>query len=232
MAKFCTKCGASVTDETKFCPACGTEIAAAEEVVAEAQAAETPVENAATETAEPAKRTVSFEVPDVKAAISKLDQAKVKKYGTIGAIAVAAIVVVIVALSLIFPSPKAVVRKGINAVVQGNATKLASVMPPFLFDGDYMDKEDWIDEMEEELEDADMDDYEFEIKKITKMSTSDKKNLKEVLKYLEDYLDDFDAKDVTDYKTAKIRVDDGDDKETLEYSLIKYKGRWYLWFGM
>jgi uncharacterized membrane protein YvbJ len=224
MAKFCTKCGASVEDDVKFCPTCGAEINQPEQVEAQAE------ENvAAPENAEPAKRTVSFEVPDVKAAVSKLDKAKVKKYGIIAGIAVAAIVAVIIILSLIFPSPKAVVKKGLNAIAEGNATKLASVIPPFIFESDDMDKEEWIEMMEEALEDANMEDVEYEIKKIDKMSSSDKKALKEIFEELEDYIDDFDAKDITDFKTAKVRLDDGDDKYTHEYNLIKYKGRWYLW---
>jgi hypothetical protein len=223
MAKFCTKCGASVEDDVKFCPTCGAEINQPEQVEAQAENVAAP------ETAEPAKRTVSFEVPDVKAAVSKLDKAKVKKYGIIAGIAVAAIVAVIIILSLIFPSPKAVVRKGMNAMIEGNATKLASVLPPFIFESDEMDKDDWIEMMEEELEDADMEDVEYEIKKIDKMSSSDKKMLKETFEYLEEYLDDFDAKDVTDFKVAKVKIDDGDDKYTEEYYLIKYKARWYVW---
>ena len=223
MSKFCKNCGASLEDNTKFCSNCGTEVSACEDAPVQEN-----VEAPAAEGAAPAKRKLSFNIEDIKAYFSNIDKPKAIKLGSIAAAVVVAIVAIIVAISLIFPGPEAVVKKALNAAIDGNAKAFVSVVPPFLFE-DKDEKEDAIDSLDDALDDAEIDDIEFEIKKVTKMSSSDKKSLKEDLEDTEDYLDDFDADDVTDFKTVKVRIDDGDDKHTIDIDVIKYKGRWYIW---
>ena len=192
---------------------------------------ETPVQetvDAPAAEAAPAKRTISFEVPDFKALVSNIDKPKAIKIGSIAAAAVAAIIVIIVAISLIFPSPEAIVKKALNAAIDGNAKTFISAVPPFLFE-DKDEKEDAIDSLQDALEDAELEEVEFEIKKVSSMSSSDKKDLKEDLEDMEEYLDDFDADDVTGFKTVKVRIDDGGEKNTIEIDVIKYKGRWYVY---
>ena len=221
MSKFCKNCGASLEDNTKFCSSCGTEVSACEDAPVQEK-----VEAPAAEGAAPAKRKLSFNIEDIKAYVSNIDKPKAIKLGSIAAAVVAAIIAIIVAISLIFPSPEAVVKKALNAAIDGNAKAYVNLLPPFLFE-DEDDKEYIIELYEIAFED--MEDMEFEIKKVSKMSSSDKKNIKEALEEMEDYLDDFDADDVTDFKVVKVRIDDGDEKSTEDMSVIKYKGRWYLW---
>lgn len=220
MSKFCKNCGASLEDNTKFCSNCGTEVSACEDAPVQEN-----VEAPAAEGAAPAKRKLSFNIEDIKAYVSNIDKPKAIKLGSIAAAVVVAIVAIIVAISLIFPSPEAVVKKALNAAIDGNAKAYVNLLPPFLFE-DEDEKEDMIELYETIFEN--MEDMEFEIKKVSKMSSSDKKDIKENLEEMEDYLDDFDADDVTDFKVVKVRIDDGDDKSTRDMNVIKYKGRWYL----
>ena len=223
MSKFCKNCGASLEDNTKFCSNCGAEVSAYEDAPAQEN-----VEAPAAEGAAPAKRKLSFNIDDIKAYVSTIDKPKAIKLGSIAAAVVVAIIAIIVAISLIFPGPEAVVKKALNAAIDGNAKTFISVVPPFLFE-DKDEKEDAIDSLDDAFDDAELEDIEFEIKKVSKMSSSDKKNLKEGLEEMEDYLDDFDADDVTDFKTVKVKISDGGDNKTVEIDVIKYKGRWYLW---
>ena len=221
MSKFCKNCGASLEDNTKFCSNCGAEVSACEDAPVQEN-----VEAPAAEGAAPAKRKLSFNIEDIKAYVSNIDKPKAIKLGSIAAAVVAAIIAIIVAISLIFPSPEAVVKKALNAAIDGNAKAYVNLLPPFLFE-DEDDKEYIIELYEIAFED--MEDMEFEIKKVSKMSSSDKRALKERLEDLEEDFDDFDASDVTDFKIVKVRIDDGDEKSNEDIKVIKYKGRWYLW---
>ena len=221
MSKICKNCGASLEDDMKFCSNCGAKAPATEETSVQ-ETVDAPVAEAA-----PAKRTISFEVPDFKALVSNIDKPKAIKIGSIAAAAVASVIVIIVAISLIFPSPKAVVKKALNAAIDGNAKTFISVVPPFLFE-DSDEKKDAIDSLDDALDDAELEDIEFEIKKVSKMSSSDKKSLKEDLEEKEEYLDDFDSDDVTDFKVVKVKIFDGDTKNPIDIDVIKYKGRWYI----
>ena len=214
MSKFCNKCGASFDDDALFCPVCGAPV-------------EAPVEAPVAEEAAPEKRTVSFEVPDVKAIAGKMGKDKIVKIGIIAGAALTGLIVLIVALSLIFPSPKAVVKKYMRGMINGNAKAVVSTMPPFMFE-DKDDKEDAIEMYEEVLDYIEMDDVKYEIKDVSKMSSSDKKDLKKALENYEDINDDFDADKVKGFKVVEVKVKDGDEKKTVEFSLIKYKGRWYI----
>lgn len=220
MSKFCKNCGASLEDNTKFCSNCGTEVSACEDAPVQEN-----VEAPAAEGAAPAKPKLSFNIEDIKAYVSTIDKPKAIKLGSIAAAVVVAIIAIIVAISLIFPGPEAVVKKALNAAIDGNAKAYVNLLPPFLFE-DEDEKEDMIELYETIFEN--MEDMEFEIKKVSKMSSSDKKDIKEGLEEMEDYLDDFDADDVTDFKVVKVRIDDGDDKSTRDMNVIKYKGRWYI----
>ena len=221
MSKFCKNCGASLEDNTKFCSNCGAEVSACEDAPVQEN-----VEAPAAEGAAPAKPKLSFNIEDIKAYVSTIDKPKAIKLGSIAAAVVAAIIAIIVAISLIFPSPEAVVKKALNAAIDGNAKAYVNLLPPFLFE-DEDDKEYIIELYEIAFED--MEDMEFEIKKVSKMSSSDKRALKERLEDLEEDFDDFDASDVTDFKIVKVRIDDGDEKSNEDIKVIKYKGRWYLW---
>lgn len=230
MAKFCANCGATLADESKFCPTCGAKV---KPVEAEEQIPQTEeTANGAAASAEPVTRTVSVKVPNFKAIIDKIGMEKVKLIGIIGGAAIAVIVVISILISVLFPSPKAILKKGLDAMVDSNARQLVNVLPSFIYDMDEdMTKNDYIEMLEESMEDSYMEDVKYEIRKIEDASSSEKKSLKEGFELLEEINDDFDASDITGYKKAKVRFDDGDDTYTREFTLIKYKGKWCLWIS-
>ena len=230
MAKFCVNCGATLADESKFCPTCGAKV---KPVEAEGQIPQTEeAVNGAAASEGTATRTVSVKVPDFKALIDKIGMDKIKLYGIIGGAAIAVIVVISILISVLFPSPKAILKKGLDAMVDSNARQLVSVLPSFIYElDDDLTKNDYIEILEESMEDSYLEDVKYEIRKIEDASSSEKKSLKETFEYLEEINDDFDASDITGYKKAKVRIDDGDDTYTKEFILIKYKGKWCLWIS-
>lgn len=255
MSKICTNCGASVADEAAFCPTCGAGMNNPAEAPSQPPQGNGyyqqppqgngyyqqpqgnmyaqqnyPPNNQAAPGPNPVISFANKCINDAKAFANKLGKEKLIKYSIIGASAlVALIVAIVVVVNLLFPSPEAVLKKGLNAAINGNAEQLVSVLPPFLLETDDMDKEDFIEELEEEFEDSEYEDIEYKIKSIKKVSSSEKKSLKSALKLYEDLTDNFDADQVTDFMVAEVRIDDGGDKSTVDIPLIKYKGRWYLW---
>lgn len=230
MAKFCANCGATLADESKFCPTCGAKVKTVEPVEEIPQTEE--VVNGAAASAGTATRTVSVKVPDFKAIIDKIGMEKVKLFGIIGGAAIAVIVVISILISVLFPSPKAILKKGLDAMVDSNARQLVSVLPSFIYElDDDLTKNDYIEILEESMEDSYLEDVKYEIRKIEDVSSSEKKSLKENFEYLEEINDDFDASDITGYKKAKVRIDDGDDTYTKDFILIKYKGKWCIWIS-
>ena len=120
------------------------------------------------------------------------------------------------------------VEKALNAVMKGKAKTLVTTIPPFVFT-DEDAKNEAIDEFDNMLDDAELDDIEFEIMDVSKMSSTDRDSLMNDLKYYKENIADFDIDDITDFKTVKVRIDDGDHRITVELDLIKYKGKWYIW---
>lgn len=223
MSKICVNCGAEMLDEAKFCPACGTEVKPAE--FAE-QVSVNEEAQGATATADPSlTSTVSLKVPNVKAIAEKVGMEKIKKFGIIGGAAVAAIIVISILISVIFPSPKAVLKKGLDAIVDCDAKQFVSVLPSFYFEMDEnMDKSDYIDMLEESMEDSYMEGAEYRIVKIEDATSSEKREIKKRFEYLEEIIDDFDVEDIKGVKIAKVKMDG----QTQEMTLIKYKGKWCL----
>ena len=225
MSKICANCGAELLDDSKFCPTCGTEVKPAEFAEQVIKNEET-VSDATTANAQPElTSTVSIKVPNVKAIADKVGMDNIKKYGIIGAAVVAAIIVISILISVIFPSPKAVLKKGLDAIIDCDAKQFVSVLPSFYFEMDEdMDKSDYIDMLEESMEDSDMEGAEYRIVKIEDATSSEKREIKKRFEYLEEIIDDFDAEDIKGVKIAKVKIDG----KTQEMTLIKYKGKWCL----
>lgn len=225
MSKICANCGAELLDDSKFCPTCGTEVKPAEFAEQVIKNEET-VSDATTANAQPElTSTVSIKVPNVKAIADKVGMDNIKKYGIIGAAVVAAIIVISILISVIFPSPKAVLKKGLDAIIDCDAKQFVSVLPSFYFEMDEdMDKSDYIDMLEESMEDSDMEGAEYRIVKIEDATSSEKREIKKRFEYLEEIIDDFDAEDIKGVKIAKVKIDG----KTEEMTLIKYKGKWCL----
>ena len=211
-------------DDSKFCPVCGAEVKS-QEATEQVAKGEQPQGDNTTDAAPELTSTVSIKVPNVKAIANKVGTDNIKKYGIIGAAAVAAIIVISILISVIFPGPKAVLKKGLDAIVDCDAKKFVSVLPSFYFEMDEdMDKSDYIDMLEESMEDSDMEGAEYRIVRIEDATSSEKREIKKRFEYLEEIIDDFDAEDIKGVKIAKVKIDG----KTEEMTLIKYKGEWCL----
>ena len=224
------------------------EQAPAEEVAVEATPAEetpaktvvpeeTPVVQAPTEEA-PAQEAPAVETEGknfFKKAMAKIDPilAKLKitrSQALIGVgVAIAAIIVISILLTLIFPSPKAVVKKMFNGIVDEDAKAVVSCMPAYLWDNDREEKADLIDSLDAAFEKADLN-FTYEINKIGKYDDAEVEELLEELEDMEKLYKKFDADKVTDYREVLVKIlyeKDGDESHTwARFTLIKYKGQW------
>ena len=97
---FCSNCGKEVDINEAFCPECGTRM---EEV------ADNTYYQPETETVPEAPNYKKFIIP--------------------GVVVVAVIAVVVVLFSLFGSSPEKVVKKALNAMQDGNAKKIVSLIP-------------------------------------------------------------------------------------------------------
>lgn len=207
MARQCTNCGVQNDDSTVFCTNCGTPLQ------------------------EPAQAPQPQNKLDEILAKLKLSRPQAKKYGIMAIAAIAVIIVAVILINVIFPGPKAVVKKFLNAVEKGNAKAIVNCMPSFMWE-DEDEKDEMIEELEEMYEDYEIESVEYEIKEVKKLSNKDQKYYEEIFEYYEDINDEFDADKVTDYKKAEVKVvietDDGKIRETVDFILIKYKGQWKI----
>ena len=231
MSKFCKNCGVPLKEGARFCSECGTKITAPKKAPAKKSMAIPAIDLS------PARCNANAENSATATPVSNIK--KINKVKIIGiAIAVLAVIASIVAIVLfsfgntsgksLKSGPETVVEKALNAVMKGKAKTLVTTIPPFVFT-DEDAKNEIIDELDNMLDDAELDDIEFEIRDVSKMSSSDRDSLMNDLEYYKENIADFDIDDITDFKTVKVRIDDGDDRINLELDLIRYKGKWYIW---
>lgn len=244
MAKFCTNCGNQLDENAKFCANCGTAIAGntpepapAVEDVAEVASDEVTVvaedvQNVEQTQAEPtpATATGSAFMAKVDAFLAKIKLDRVKALIISGA--VVGVIVIAIALSVIFPSPKTVVKRFMNGVEDMNAKAIINTMPSFIWDNDKDEKEDAIESLEKTLDYLEVEDLEYTIKKVKSLDDDDIEEYEDSFKALEKYFDEFNADDVKAMKEVKVKVSaeiDGEDaSETMTFVLIKYKGQWKI----
>lgn len=223
MAKFCSHCGAQLEDDAMFCEKCGASLKeSAPEVIENAPEVDAP----ATEGSDPTPEAPKSKVDEILAK-ANLTRPKAIKIGIIAA----AVLVVIIALLLIFPGPKAVARRYMNAMINGNANAIVNNMPSFMWGGDKDEKKDLIDSLKEEFKYRDDDaKYSYKIIDVEKLDRDEKEEAIESFEAFELFIEDFDADDIKDirYVTVKITIkEDGDkDTETSKLILVKYKGQW------
>ena len=224
MAKFCPKCGSALDDNAVFCTSCG------ENMNSYAQnSTPTPESNP---NPNPGKKP-NIKLPAFVANILSLPKKKLMIYG---GIALAAIVAIIVAICLIFPSPKMVVRNYINGMLHGNATQVINCMPSFVWE-DNDEKKEIKENLKEYLEDLELDEYgkiSYEIIDVNTLSKSERETWERTLESYENRYDEFKVSDCN-LKTAKVidvkvTIKDGGDttRKTVEFVVINYRGIWKI----
>ena len=237
----------AATEETPAEETPTEEVATVETHIEQAPAEETPAKTVVAEETPvvqtPAEEAPAQETPAVeteeknffKKAMAKIDPilAKLKitrSQALIGVgVAIAAIIVISILLTLIFPSPKAVVKKMFNGIVDEDAKAVVSCMPAYLWDNDREDKADLIDSLDAAFEKDDFN-FTYEINKIGKYDDAEVEKLLEDLEDMEKQYKKFDADKVTDYREVLVKIlyeKDGEESHTwARFTLIKYKGQW------
>ena len=222
MAKFCPKCGSALDDNAVFCTSCG------ENMNSYAQnSTPTPESNP---NPNPGKKP-NIKLPAFVANILSLPKKKLMIYG---GIALAAIVAIIVAICLIFPSPKMVVRNYMNGILHKNAGQIINCSPSFMWE-DSDEKKEAKENLEEYLEDMELDEYDkvsYEIIDVNKLSKSQRESWERTLESYEDRYDKFKASNCN-LKTAKeievkVTIKDGGDTHriTVKFIVMNYRGIW------
>jgi hypothetical protein len=144
----------------------------------------------------------------------------------------AAIVAIIVAICLIFPSPKMLAKRYVNALIKENASQAYSCLPSYIFE-DNDDKKDAIEELEDRLEDLELDEYDsikVEVKEVNKLSKSERERLENIIEAAEENRDNVKAKSFSVSSArmveVKVTVKDGGDtyRAEIELMVVKYKG--------
>ena len=230
MAKFCTNCGKQNEETSAFCSNCGSPLQApASQPVSEQQA---PDIEQSVDTSEVKKKDLKSMLK-VENLLTMLKVHKLKAM-FIGGAALAVIVAVIV-INALFPSPKAVVNKYVKGFESGNAKMIVNCMPDFFWDNDKDEKEETIDDLDDYLDYLDFDSFSYKIKKVKDLDDDEIEELEEELEDYERWYDEFDADDVTDFKSVRVKmtvkIDGEKESETTEFILIKYKGQWKILEG-
>ena len=216
---FCGKCGAKNDDSAVFCAECGNRIQAAAPVTPAAPAAAAaPAAPAAAAAPAPTKSKPGFTLNN-------------RNIGIIAVAAVAAIAVII-ACFFIFGGRgyKDVVKDYFKAIEKADAKLMMDLLPDDLVKAVMKEEDMTKKEMTEELQDSldDMSDYydivEYEI---TDTEEFDKDDLKELKEDYEDY--DVKVKDAMVVEVeVTMEVYGMETTQTMELTLIKVGGSWYL----
>lgn len=220
MSKFCGNCGAELDDNAKVCGYCGVTLSS------------DPV------------RAAKSSVPGIVTEMDQQKAEKMKQYIKMGAAAVAAVLVLVIGISVISSSTgyKGALKKAVKYFSKGDSTKLYSYASEYYEnyyeDGwFYDDFEDFIDHFVdvsiEEVEDRVGRDPKVKYK-ITDSYKLEKRKSK--LEDITDLLDDYDV----DYDVKSIRMVEveftikGSKKsitESLDLVMLKENGKWKFLFN-
>ena len=226
MSKFCPKCGTALDDNAVFCTSCGENMNANTQNF-------TPAPESAPESNTNPDKKLNIKLPAFVTNILSLPKKKLMIYG---GIALAAIVAIIVAICLIFPSPKMVVNNYMNGILHKNAGQIINCYPSFMWE-DNDEKKEAKEDLQDLLEDLELDEYDkvsFEIIDVNKLSKSQREYWESRLESYEDNYDKFKASNCN-LKTAKeievkITIKDGGDtrRTTVTFIVINYRGIWKI----
>lgn len=242
--KKCISCGAEMVDEALFCPKCGAKCEAN-------QQAEVPSEEKKAE--EPSK-----EVTDNKVEVSEGEKkVNSKTVGMIAcAVAVIVLLVIIIAFSKLFCSPKATVNRYFKAFEKGDVKTIMALTVPKDIAKDYFDEvydesySDVIDHLKpvysamwKDLKGVGKIDYTYTVKDVTSfadLSKSKRSNysfddLDEFKEIYEDRFEDygFNADKISKLYLIKYSAKLKAGKEKIisvsdEVLVYKYKGKYYI----
>ena len=232
--KFCPTCGTQLPDDAGFCTNCGTRFESQPQPQQQAPnyGYQAPYGQQQAPYGQQAPRAPK---PPKKSIIDKIKSMDKKKLIMLGGAVLAAIIAIVVALSLL-TGPKALARKYVNAYLKGNAKQFVNCMPSYEFD-DKEDKEDLIEYYEEQFEDRDAEYKNIQIQKIVVKNASKdvREDLKDDIEDWEDYYDNFKPKklNVNSLKYVSVFVtwkdEDGNPcSRVFNFYMAKYSGKWVI----
>lgn len=207
MSKFCENCGSELKDTDKVCPNCGA--AAVEKTT---------------------KKDVKVEKNTATNAESNTPN-NTKKIAIIAGIAVAAILVIILLISLLGSGYKTPLNNYFKGIEKAKSETYLKAYPEFVreemedtYDDEYLEKR--VETFEKEYGDKIKISY-----KVLDKEKLDKDDLEDIQDELEDDYDEDDVKVSTGYEVAvKITVKGSDDKESYysSFYICKVNGKWCM----
>ena len=225
--KFCPTCGTQLPDDAGFCTNCGTRFESQPQPQQQAPnyGYQAPYGQQAPRAPKPPKKSI----------IDKIKSMDKKKLIMLGGAVLAAIIAIVVALSLL-TGPKALARKYVNAYLKGNAKQYVNCMPSYEFD-DKEDKEDTIEYYEDYFDDRDEEYKNIKIQKVVvkKASKDQREYYEDRIEDWEDYYDNFKPKkfNVNSLKYVSVFVtwkdEDGNPcSRVFNFYMAKYSGKWVI----
>ena len=242
---FCLNCGKELPEGAAFCNGCGASQAQASVAPTYVPAPEAPVYAPAPETPvyAPAPEAPAY-APAYAPAPQQSPMNKLGKKGLAIIIgAAAAVVALIVVLVLVLgggtgaSSPEKAAEKYIVAVAEADAEGVLNMMPPFMveqfmeeegYDAD--ERKDFIEDLEDELEEDIEDIVSFKFKRAEIVETYDSDEVEELRDSLMDYMDmtEREANKLTAACEVEVTFREDGELNDLSLNLIKYDGKWYV----
>lgn len=225
MAKFCTKCGASLADNSAFCTSCGQVL---------------EVTQAQPETPAGGKSIIdNINMDNIK---NLKNNPKFNTYVGMGIVGILALIVLIIFISLVsgggYKKPLdnyfKGVEKGQGKYIQKAFSKDLLKLMEEGFDDEDVDMDDYFDDIADTFNDLLEEDY-GKIKSISYKITDKKKLSDKKLKAIKDDLKDtYDTSKIKVTKGYKLEIDvkvkgkDDKDTEDIELTVAKVNGDWTL----
>lgn len=230
---YCIKCGAENENNAKFCVECGAKL----------QNVHMGRENAVTEKKVTEKLPYMNKMEEVTTKSQKESRRKIKIVPII-------ILLVLVAAVVVFPkfimsgqAEKKIIKEFVKAEMTGDAEKIIDILPEEVLEivkteggmsrnelAEVMRKQ--FDSVIGTLESTYGEDwkYSYKIKSIKKVSQEDLEDIKDM------YSNDLELElDISEAKTAEVEINVSgnqiENSNTLDVSLIKVGGTWYLDFA-
>ena len=151
-----------------------------------------------------------------------------------GICAMTALTMVLV-ISAIFPGPKAMTKRLMRAIENGNADVIADAYPDYAWDN-ADEKKEYISDLSGRLDDLEIGKMKHKIKDVSDLDDEEREAMDARFEIVESINGKINARDITDYKMVEVEIineiNGEDHEETWKIMYIKYKGEWKVLYGL
>ena len=151
-----------------------------------------------------------------------------------GICAMTALTMVLV-ISAIFPGPKAMTKRLMRAIENGNADVIAGAYPDYAWDN-ADEKKEYISDLSGRLDDLEIGKMKHKIKDVSDLDDEEREAMDARFEIVESINGKINAHDITDYKMVEVEIineiNGEDHEETWKIMYIKYKGEWKVLYGL